>query len=118
MTRALSLGQPGTLVGRDPVAITACWKVRICFSPPPFGVISSEVASRNAAIPWMKVIFRSFATWPTPPVSCVTTLFLKARTLSMSIDGGPKLTPHASACSASFTSAAMCSSAFDGMQPR
>ena len=51
MTRGLSIDMPGTVAGREPVAITACSKVSVSLLPSAL-VISSECGSRNAAVPW------------------------------------------------------------------
>ena len=49
---APSIERPGTVVGLDPVAITACPNVSVLVVPSAF-VTSSERASRKAAVPWM-----------------------------------------------------------------
>ncbi len=52
MTRGLSMETPGTVAGREPVAMTACSNASVDVVPSAL-VMSSDFASRNAAMPWM-----------------------------------------------------------------
>ena len=91
--RGLSSASDGTRVGLEPVARMQCWN---CSSvSPPAPAIFIDCGPVSVARPWMNFTFRIFATWPTPPVSLSTTPCLKARSLSRSSFGSPKVTPHA-----------------------
>ena len=55
ITRGLSMDRPGTVDGREPVAMIACSNVSVSAvaAAASRSVISSVCASRNAAVPWM-----------------------------------------------------------------
>ena len=74
--------------------------------------------STISAMPWRCRTFRYLASCPVPLVSRATTCSLKWRSLSRSIVGSPKSTPHAAAWRDSAITFATWSSAFDGIQPR
>ena len=60
---------------------------------------------------------RAFAMPVRPPVSLPTTLSFHAASFARSIFGSPNAMPCSASVFASSTTAAMCSNAFDGMQP-
>ena len=121
ITRSLPMLKAPGIAGTLPVAMIAFSKVTCLPAGIDSSSPSSEIvfASTNFAKPLMTLIFRFLAKPPKPPVRLLMTLFLRSRSLSSSILGSPKLTPQ-SACisSASETTRATCSSAFEGMQPR
>ena len=116
ITLASSRRSEAGTAGTDPVAMIACSNCTVS-SPPATSFTRSECASSIDANPRRYCTFRLFASSPVPFVSRATTWSLNARSLLRSIAGSPNVMPHASACLASATSFATCSSAFDGMQP-
>ena len=114
--RGLSSASDGMRVGLEPVARMQCSNCSSVSPPAPAIVI--DVGPVSVARPWMNFTLRILPTWPTPLVSLSTTPCLNARSLSTSIFGSAKVTPHALAWRASSITLATCSSAFDGMQPR
>ena len=116
--RGLSSFRLGTTVGRDPVAMMMRSKVRFS-SPPAWLFVTFRVVEfTKAALPCTNSTLRCFESCPNPPVSLATTPSFHPRSLFRSILGSPNSMPQFLACSASSSSLATCSKAFEGMQPR
>ena len=90
-------------------------KARRCV--PSAVVMSSACGEAKLAAPVMTRTLRCLAIPAKPLVSVPTTLSLWARSASTSIFGAAKVTPTADMCLVSWITAAVCSRAFEGMQP-
>jgi hypothetical protein len=106
-----SSGRRGSFAACEPAAMIALWK-RMVFPP-----TSMRFRSRNVPTPCTTWTLRTFAMPASPPVSLPTTLSLNARSLARSSFGSPNAIPCEASALAPSTIAAVCSSAFDGMQP-
>ena len=106
-----------------PAATIAFWKRTTFFSPvvarpcPLVSATSTWCASRKRPTPCTTVTLRIRAIAARPVVSFFTTPSLKPRNLGRSICGSPNAMPCAAIPFTSSITPAVCSSAFDGMQP-
>ncbi len=121
ITRSEPISNAPGIAGTLPVAMMALSKVIFL----PSGIEASSpssvivVAFSNFANALTTVTLRFFASPPSPPERVSMTLFFRARSLSSSILGVPKETPHScSISSVSPMTLATCRSALDGMHPR
>src|SRR4051812_22927849 len=106
---------PGSAAGDEPVATMACLKVIFCGSSPVTRMLRE---SSKGARPPITSTFLPLATPASPRASLpITRSLFHLRSGSSEIRGSPKSTPNSLARSASLSTAATCSSAFDGMQP-
>jgi hypothetical protein len=105
------ISRPGRSLGVEPVATTTSVASRVRPATSTLG------PGRSVAEPWTTSTFRAFIRPVTPRTSLSTTLFSKACTCVQS--GSPDaLMPHSSERLTASITAADCSSALVGMQPR
>ena len=115
ISRGSSSGMPGSTVGLDPAAMMQCLKPTLVVPSAPS--TESRLGDVNVPLPRTTSTLRCLASPVSPPVSLSTTESFQPRSLSTSISGLPNVIPCSADSSTSAITRAMCSSAFDGMQP-
>ena len=106
-----SSGTNGSVAASEPAAMM---QLSNATTVSPTAIVFGPV---NSPVPRTTWTLRCLASDSRPPVSRPTTPSFQARTLSMSTLGSLNSIPASPSSPASVSTLAMCSSAFDGMQP-